>query len=306
MSSPVIQVRNLQKHFGALEVVRGVDFEVEAGECVGLLGPNGAGKTSTLKMLVGQMFRTDGDVMVLGLDPELAPVAVKSRLGVVSQDDTTDPDLTVEQNLRVFARYFGIRGTDAFTRARDLLEFVHLSDKKDEQIENLSGGMKRRLLIARALINAPDLLVLDEPTTGLDPQARHLIWQKLRLLKRQGTTMLLTTHYMEEAEQLCDRVIIMDGGRVLDSGSPASLVAKHVGAEVLEVFLGDLDPKAVLGKLGSPLPRHEIANDMLYLYLDGKSDMPMRIRTMNVGEVLLRPAGLEDVFLKVAGRELSE
>ncbi len=304
--SAVISIRKLEKRFGNLEVVRGIDFDVEGGECVGLLGPNGAGKTSTLKMLVGQMFRTDGDVHVLGLDPERAPEEVKARLGVVSQDDTTDPDLTVEQNLVVFARYFGLRGAEAHTRARDLLEFVHLSDKKGEKIENLSGGMKRRLLIARALINAPELLILDEPTTGLDPQARHLIWQKLRLLKRQGTTMLLTTHYMEEAEQLCDRVLIMDNGKILDSGSPEALVVRHVGAEVLEIFLGDQNPRLILDKLGPAAPRHEIANDMLYLYLDGKSDVASQVRSIGVGEILHRPATLEDVFLKVAGRELSE
>ncbi|MCW5830435.1 MAG: ABC transporter ATP-binding protein [Deltaproteobacteria bacterium] len=304
--APLISVRELEKRFDALEIVRAISFDIAPGECVGLLGPNGAGKTSTLKMLVGQMFRTGGEVEVFGIDPERHPVDVKGRLGVVTQDDTTDPDLTVEQNLVVFAGYFGIRGGEATRRARDLLEFVHLTEKRREKIENLSGGMKRRLLIARALVNAPELLVLDEPTTGLDPQARHLIWQKLRLLKRQGTTMLLTTHYMEEAEQLCDRILIMDGGRILDSGSPESLVARHVGAEVVEVFLGDREPAEVLGTLGSPVPRHEITNDMLYLYLDGQADIAARVRASGFTEVIQRPATLEDVFLKVAGREISE
>ncbi len=304
---PVINIRDLEKRFGDLEVVRGISFEIEPGECVGLLGPNGAGKTSTLKMLTGQMFRTGGDVHILGLDPERAPEQVKARLGVVSQDDTTDPDLTVIDNLRVFARYFGIRGVDAFARAKELLEFVHLTEKSGEKIDNLSGGMKRRLLIARALINAPDILILDEPTTGLDPQARHLIWQKLRLLKRQGTTMLLTTHYMEEAEQICDRILIIDGGRILDSGAPRDLVLRHVGAEVVEVLLGDRSPQPVLEKLGQPPPRHEITNDMLYLYLDGDSSaLVAQIRSAGIAEVYPRQATLEDVFLKIAGRELSE
>ena len=301
-----ISARRLTKRFGDLVAVDGVDFDVEAGECFGLLGPNGAGKTTTVRMIHAFTPITAGDLVVLGLPVDQEPVAVKRRLGVVPQEENLDPDLTPWENLMVYARYFDIPRGEARRRAADLLEFVELTSRAASPLDELSGGMKRRLLIARALLNQPELLILDEPTTGLDPQARHLVWQRLRALKAQGVTQILTTHYMEEASQLCDRVALMDAGRILRQGRPADLIRAEVGEEVIEIRGDEALHRAVVAALDGKSVRWERAGDTLYLYCrDGRELLPA-LSTLKPAHLLHRPASLEDLFLKVAGRSLQE
>jgi lipooligosaccharide transport system ATP-binding protein len=306
MPTPAVLARQLTKRFGDFTAVDAIDLDVRAGECLGLLGPNGAGKTTSVRMIHAYLPITAGELLVLGFPVDREPAAVKRRLGLVPQEDTLDPDLTPWENLLVFARYFDIPRREARRRAADLLEFVQLANRAHHPLDALSGGMKRRLLIARALLNEPELLVLDEPTTGLDPQARHLVWQRLRALKAQGITQVLTTHYMEEAAQLCDRVALMHGGRILRQGRPADLVRAEIGEEVVEVRGDEALLGAALAALDGESLRWERAADTLYLYCaDGRSLLPA-LSALRPPHLLHRPATLEDLFLKVAGRSLRE
>jgi lipooligosaccharide transport system ATP-binding protein len=304
---PVVETRALAKRYGAREAVADLSLRVEAGECVGLLGPNGAGKTTTIRMLTGFAVPTAGEVRVLGLPFTPATArAIKARLGIVSQEDSLDPDLSVEKNLLVYASYFGIPRREAAARTDELIRFAELGDHRRERITALSGGMRRRLMLARALLNEPRLLILDEPTTGLDPQARRLVWERIRTRKRTGTTILLTTHYMEEAAHLCDRLIIMDAGRIVAEGRADELIATRVGAEVVEVHLpDDADPAALLACLGAGPWRSERAGHMLYFYLrDGHADALLgRLGDLDVTR---RRATLEDVFLTLTGHQLRD
>ncbi len=306
MMVAAISAHRLTKRFRDLVAVDGIDLEVHAGECFGLLGPNGAGKTTTVRMIHAVTPISAGDLVVLGHHVDREPAAVKRRLGIVPQEENLDPDLTPWENLLVFARYFDIPRAEARRRAADLLEFVGLAGRADSPLDELSGGMKRRLLIARALLNHPELLILDEPTTGLDPQARHLVWQRLRGLKAQGVTQLLTTHYMEEAAQLCDRVALMHAGRILRQGRPMELVRAEVGEEVIEIRGAETLQQAVLSLLDGQSIRWERAGDTLYLYCtDGRTLLPT-LGSLRPPHLVHRPASLEDLFLKVTGRSLQE
>jgi lipooligosaccharide transport system ATP-binding protein len=302
--SLAVEARGLYKSFGAAPVVRAVDFAVRRGECVGILGPNGAGKSTTIALVLGLLRPEAGTLAVLGEPvPERAREA-RRRIGVVPQQDNLDPDFTVAENLEVYARYFGIGRRTLRARLPELLRYAALEHRADARVPALSGGMRRRLTLARALVNDPELLVLDEPTTGLDPQARHLIWQRLRELTRAGRTLLLTTHYMEEAERLCERVLILDHGRVLDAGAPDALVRRHVEAVVVELYGDGADTFAqrLQARAGA---RVEPVADSLLCYLaaggaDVLDDAPAGVR------VIERRSGLEDVFLKLTGRALRD
>ena len=300
-----VRARGLTKRFGDFEAVRGVDVEVRQRECFGFLGPNGAGKTTTMRMISCTSPPTAGELEVLGLPPESGR-DIKRRLGVVPQENNLDEEVSVLDNLLIYARYFDIPRRIAAPTAEELLHFVALQDKRDWQIERLSGGMKRRLLVARALMNEPDILILDEPTTGLDPQARHLVWEKLRSLKRQGVTLLLTTHYMDEAAQLCDRLVIMHEGRILVEGAPRDLVARETSPQVIEVFEPDAAPG--VEDLQQLADRSERLADRLLLYTAAGETLLQKVRGVvpEPGSVWLRGATLEDVFLKLTGRGLLE
>lgn len=306
----IIQASALVKRYGEFQAVDGVDFSVGTGEFFGLLGPNGAGKTSTIKMISCVQPITAGSLHVDGLDVRSHDREVKAMLGVVPQDDNLDQDLTVRQNLEVYARYFEIPKAVAKARVADGLDLMQLTEKADEKIDALSGGMKRRLVIARALVNEPRILILDEPTTGLDPQARHLVWRKLRLLRERGVTILLTTHYMDEAEYLCDRLIIMDHGRALAEGHPRELIARHAGRDVLEMHLAQEENERVVDALRPRLGeagRIEQIEDVAYVY--GATEEHLRVAEGLVADpyrVLYRRANLEDVFLTLTGRGLVE
>lgn len=309
MTEPVVLAQGLEKRYGELVAVAGIDFTIERGECFGFLGANGAGKTSTMRMVQAVATPSGGTLRVLGRDPVQDGKRVRSRLGVCAQEDNLDPDLSVLDNLLMYGSYFP--QSRAFTRARaeSLLEFVALTEKRSKEIRELSGGMKRRLMIARALINEPELIVLDEPTTGLDPAARHLIWQKLRELKDQGVTMALTTHYMDEAERLCDRLVIMDRGRILALAPPRQLIAEHVGHEVAELRMPEALESQVLDGLDLSGVESERAGDMRAFFFDRHHPLVEtlleRARAADV-PCLVRNASLEDVFLKLTGRELNE
>lgn len=301
----VIEASYLSKRYNGKEVVRSINFSVAGRECFGFLGPNGAGKTTTMNMIDCYCPLSGGKLTVLGMDVTTHARQIKARLGVVPQENNLDPDLTVYKNLLVYARYFGIPQKIARQRADELLAFVQLTDKGGDKIPTLSGGMKRRLLMARALINEPELIILDEPTTGLDPQARHLIWQKLRGLKARGVTMVLTTHYMDEAAQLCDRLVIMDQGRILTEGAPKELVEKHVTKEVVELRL-EGEGQEIVSKLKGVRFSWEKAGDTLFLYSDDGDSLLQQIMDLEDMEFIHRHATLEDVFLKLTGRELKE
>ena len=288
--------------------MKGIDFEVDRGECFGFLGPNGAGKTSTMKMIYGAAIPTSGELTVAGLDVRDHEREVKRRIGVIPQENNLDDDLEVRENLLVYGRYFDLPKKLVRKRAEELLKFVELTEKADAKVEQLSGGMKRRLLIARALINDPEIVILDEPTTGLDPQARHLVWERLRELVREGKTLILTTHYMEEAAQLCNRLVIMEGGRIVTEGSPQALIEEHVSPQVLE-FRPDKDS---LEKLRSILEYEadavEKSGDSLLAYTSDAEKFLDKIRDSGVAveSTATRQAGLEDVFLRLTGRSLIE
>lgn len=301
---PVVQIRGLTKRFGEREVLRGLDLEVPAGVCFGVLGPNGAGKTTTLRALLGLSPGTGGEVKVFGLPIPAEGRAVRARCGVVPQADNLDPDFTVIENLQVYARYFGLGAEAIRERLSELLAFVELSDRANAPIATLSGGMKRRLTIARALINSPELIILDEPTTGLDPQVRRMIWARLRALREQGKTLLLTTHYMDEAERLCDELVIVDNGKVLERGSPRDLIRKHVEPEVLEVHGTAERARAVLA--ASSGARIEELGDTYYCYTRDARALLATLEQHRELTFLHRPTNLEDVFLKITGHELRD
>jgi lipooligosaccharide transport system ATP-binding protein len=306
-SSNAVIGRGLVKRFGEIEAVRGVDFEVRGQECFGFLGPNGAGKTTTMRMIACSSPPTAGELQVLGMTVDRAR-DIKRRLGVVPQENNLDEEVSVVDNLLIYAKYFDIPRRIARPTAEELLHFVALHDKRDWQIERLSGGMKRRLLVARALMNEPDVLILDEPTTGLDPQARHLVWEKLRSLKRQGVTLLLTTHYMDEASQLCDRLVIMHEGRILIEGAPRDLVARETSPQVIEVFEPPDGASERLAGLDGLADRTERLADRTLLYTSEGDALLQKAREMvsDPSSVWLRGATLEDVFLKLTGRGLLE
>jgi lipooligosaccharide transport system ATP-binding protein len=302
-----IVARGLVKRYGSFEAVRGVDFQVSERECFGFLGPNGAGKTTTMRMISTTLPPTEGELTVLGM-PVTEGREIRRRMGVVPQENNLEEDLSVLENLVVYARYFGIPARVSRPRAEELLSFVALEDKRDWLIPKLSGGMKRRLLVARALMNEPEVLILDEPTTGLDPQARHLVWEKLRSLRRQGVTLTLTTHYMEEAAQLCDRLVIMHEGRILVEGAPRELVAKESSPQVVEVFEPSDEAARELSALDGAADRVDRLSDRWLFYTRQGEELLSKIRTVvsDPGAVWLRGATLEDVFLRLTGRGLRE
>src|SRR5882724_719813 len=301
----VVEARGLTKRYDGRPVVDVIDFHVERGECFGILGPNGAGKTTTLRMLIGGTPPSEGQLEVLGWQIPIEARLMRRRIGVVPQGDNLDPDFTVTENLAVYASYFGI-GKKAFAeRIPELLAFASLESKAGAAINTLSGGMRRRLILARALINQPDLLILDEPTTGLDPQARQLIWQRLRSLLKQGKSLILTTHYMEEAERLCNRLVIMDHGKILVSGSPQSLIRDHVEPQVLEVYGSQVD--RWLDERGRTLcGRTEHVGETVFCYAENEDPLLDDLRRRPELHFLHRPANLEDVFVKLTGRELRD
>ncbi len=302
----MIRAKNIIKRYGKTIAVDGISFSISKGECYGLLGPNGAGKTTTIKIINCLSPINSGEMYVCGMDVEIFPRKAKALMGVVPQDENLDPDLTVVKNLLVYARYFEISKKEARNRAEELLKFLNLYEKKDSLIKELSGGMKKRLLIARALVNNPEILILDEPTTGLDPQLRHMIWQKLRLLKKNGITILMTTHYMEEASQLCNQVAIMDKGKILIEGNPLKLVEKQIGKEVIELRI-DRDKEAELLKNLNDFDfAHERVGDTLYLFSRDGQDLVKFLISHDYSHLLHRPSTLEDLFLKLTGRGLKE
>jgi len=302
----MIEARGLVKTFGDFTAVDGIDVEVRPGEAFGFLGPNGAGKSSTMRMIGCVSPPTGGHLRVLGLDPRTDGPAIRARLGVVPQRDTLDEELTVEENIWVYGRYFGLSRAEVRRRATELLEFAQLSDRAASVVEPLSGGMKRRLTIARGLVNSPSILLLDEPTTGLDPQARHVLWDRLFRLKREGVTLVLTTHYMDEAEQLCDRLVVMDHGRIVAEGSPRSLIEQHSTREVLELRFDVADHAAHVADVDGIAERVEVLPDRLLLYTpDGESAAAeVGRRGLTPLSALVRRSTLEDVFLHLTGRTL--
>ncbi|GIJ25670.1 ABC transporter [Micromonospora qiuiae] len=306
MAPPLIQARRLVKRFGDFTAVDGIDVQVHAGEAFGFLGPNGAGKSSTMRMVGCISPPSSGELRILGMDPVRDGPAVRARLGVCPQLDNLDPELTVRENLTTYARYFGIPRRVARARATELLDFVQLSERADSKVEPLSGGMKRRLTIARALVNEPDIVLLDEPTTGLDPQARHLVWERLFRLKQQGVTLVLTTHYMDEAEQLCDRLVVMDGGRIVAEGSPRALIERHSTREVVELRFAAESQEAFAGKLDGVGERVEVLPDRILVYVPDGDAAVAKVAALGLEpvNVLVRRSSLEDVFLHLTGRTL--
>jgi lipooligosaccharide transport system ATP-binding protein len=298
--------RDLRKTFGKIEAVRGVDVEVRRGEVFGFLGPNGAGKSTTVRMIACVSPRTGGELRVLGMDPNSQGPLIRARLGVVPQQDSLDNELTVRENLHIYGRYFGLSRAHVREKAAQLLEFAQLTDRADTPVEPLSGGMKRRLTIARALVNDPELLLLDEPTTGLDPQARHLLWDRLRRLKSSGVTQILTTHYMDEAEQLCDRLVVMDEGRIVAEGSPAELIARYSSRDVVELRFESGQMNGTAEKVAGLADRVETLPDRVLLYTaDGEASLAAAHgRGVHPAASLVRRATLEDVFLRLTGRRL--
>jgi lipooligosaccharide transport system ATP-binding protein len=294
------------KRFGDFTAVDGIDLDVQAGETFGFLGPNGAGKSSTMRMISCVSTATGGELTIFGMDPVREGTKIRARLGVCPQLDNLDPDLTVFENLTTYARYFGIPRAEGRRRAAEQLEFVQLTEKADSKVEPLSGGMKRRLTIARAMVNEPELVLLDEPTTGLDPQARHLLWERLFRLKQRGVTLVLTTHYMDEAEQLCDRLVVMDAGKIVAQGSPRHLIDTYSTREVVELRFGDDTPSTYVEKLAGIGDRLDPLPDRLLLYSDDGEDALGEVhrRGFTPTSVLVRRSTLEDVFLILTGRTL--
>ena len=302
----LIHARGLVKRFGDFTAVDGIDVDVQRGEAFGFLGPNGAGKSSTMRMIGCVSPPTDGVLRILDKDPRHDGPAIRARLGVCPQLDNLDLELTVRENLTTYARFFGIPRKVARARADELLDFVQLTERADSKVEPLSGGMKRRLTIARALVNEPDIVLLDEPTTGLDPQARHLVWERLFRLKQQGVTLVLTTHYMDEAEQLCDRLVVMDGGRIVAEGSPRALIERYSTREVVELRFDTESQEVFADKLAGVGERLEVLPDRILLYVADGDDAVAQVqrRALSPAGVLIRRSSLEDVFLHLTGRTL--
>ena len=304
---PLVHARGLLKRFDELVAVDGIDFDVQKGEAFGFLGPNGAGKSSTMRMIGCVSPPSGGTLRVLGLDPLKDGAHIRARLGVVPQEDTLDMELTVRENMLIYGRYFGLPRKVVHQRAERLLEFVQLEERVDSKVEPLSGGMKRRLTIARSLINEPEILLLDEPTTGLDPQARHVVWDRLHELKHQGATLLLTTHYMDEAEQLCDRLVVMDKAKIVAEGSPNELIRRYSTREVVELrFATQRPPEDIAPRLNGLVHRTEILSGRLLLYTDDGDRTAERVHELGVQpqSTLVRRSTLEDVFLHLTGRTL--
>jgi lipooligosaccharide transport system ATP-binding protein len=305
----LVDAAGLTKRFGDFTAVDGVDFHVEPGEAFGMLGPNGAGKSSTMRMIGCVSPVTEGRLRILGMDPSTQGPAIRARLGSVPQEDTLDQDLTVWDNMLIYGRYFGIPRAAIKERAEELLRFFQLLDRRDDKVDPLSGGMKRRLTVARALVNQPELVLLDEPTTGLDPQARHLLWERLYQLKQSGVTLVLTTHYMDEAEQLCDRLVIMDRGHIVAEGSPRELIERHATREVVELRFATTEQQAASVPLLEPgAPKVESLADRVLVYTsDGEAAVGMLSdHGLTPTSVFLRRSTLEDVFLLLTGRVLEE
>ncbi|MBV8222772.1 MAG: ABC transporter ATP-binding protein [Candidatus Eremiobacteraeota bacterium] len=304
MNGLAVHAHNLCKRYGTFEAVRGIDFDIARQECFGFLGVNGAGKTSTMKMIYCRTTKTSGQVDVLGMDAATHPREIKQRIGVVTQDNALDPELTAAENVMLYAAFFGIRGTAARERCAELLHLMNLEGKERSRIAELSGGMKRRVAIARALVNDPEMLVLDEPTTGLDPQARLAVWQLLLGFRERGITLVLTSHYMEEAARLCDRLVIMDEGRILAEGTPRELIAQYAADDVLELHAVDLSRAPLDGSVR----RREQHGDITYLYNDDNTALLARLAQLSIESTrhVARPATLEDVFLNLTGRELTD
>lgn len=303
--SIVIQVKNLIKSYAGQSVVNGISFDIKRGECYGLLGPNGAGKTTTLRLLLGLISPDGGELQMLGhAIPQHARQA-RLRVGVVPQIDNLDPDFSVAENLLVYGGYFGMSEAAITARIPDLLAFANLTHKQDAKVPSLSGGMQRRLTLARALVNDPDVIFLDEPTTGLDPQARHLIWQRLRELTVRGKTLVLTTHFMDEAERLCNRLAVMDNGRIISQGSPRELIAENIEPEVVEVF-GDEAVAWAKNKAAAYAERYEVSGESVFCYVQDAHTLLLELQQHAGLRYVHRPANLEDVFLKLTGREMRE
>lgn len=303
--SPVLSARGLRKRYGANEVVAGLDLTLRPGECFGLLGPNGAGKTTTLRLLLGLTQPDEGTISLLGLPVPQQARQARIKVGVVPQLDNLDPDFSVAENLLVYGRYFGLSDDAIMSRIPELLEFADLAGRADANIQTLSGGMKRRLTLARALVNDPDVIFLDEPTTGLDPQARHMMWQRLRRLLGEGKTILLTTHFMEEAERLCDSLLIMDRGKAITTGAPRDLIATHIEPHVVEIY-GDHEVAERAAEYAGLCERQEIAGETMFCYAIDPQPLLDILKPQCALRYLHRPANLEDLFLKLTGRELRE
>jgi len=306
----MISARGLRKSFGDFEAVKGIDVEVHKGEAFGFLGPNGAGKSSTMRMIAAVSPISGGELRILGMDPATDGPAIRGRIGVCPQEDTLDNELNVRDNLYIYGRYFGIPKAEVSQRADELLDFVQLQEKAKSKVEDLSGGMKRRLTIARSLINRPDLLLLDEPTTGLDPQARHVLWDRLFRLKQSGVTLVITTHYMDEAEQLCDRLVVMDKGVIVAEGSPLDLIRQHSTREVAELRFGVAEEgethDALAEKIKDLGDRVEVLPDRLLVYSNDGDGVIAQVhqRGLQPAATLVRRSTLEDVFLRLTGRTL--
>jgi lipooligosaccharide transport system ATP-binding protein len=302
---PIIQAANLQKSYSGHRVVDGLNLSIRKGECFGLLGPNGAGKTTTLRMLLGLIAPDAGEISLLNLPVPQAAREARIRVGVVPQMDNLDPDFTVAENLLVYGRYFGMKDSEIEARIPSLLEFASLTNKRNAKVPTLSGGMKRRLTLARALVNDPDVIFLDEPTTGLDPQARHLIWQRLRELTQQGKTLLLTTHFMDEAERLCHRLAVLDNGKLISQGTPRELIEQNIEPQVVEVF-GEMAEVWASANAAQYSQRFEVSGETVFCYVHDAQPLVAHLQTQNDLRYLHRPANLEDVFLKLTGREMRE
>ena len=308
MTTNLIEAHGLTKSYGDFIAVAGIDFHVAKGESFGLLGPNGAGKSSTMRIIAATSQRTGGEIKILDKDPNLHGPQIRAHLGVVPQQDNLDTELTVEQNLYVYGRYFGLSSSFIINKIEELLDFAQLVEKRDVKVDALSGGMKRRLTIARALISEPDILMLDEPTTGLDPQARHILWDRLFRLKEQGVTLVITTHYMDEAEQLCDRLVVMDKGKIMAEDSPAGLIKTYSTKEVLEVRFGSERNAEISEKLKQHCERIEVLPDRILMYADDAEKVLEEIIKQGIHPItsLVRRSSLEDVFLRLTGRSLIE
>jgi len=308
MSEPLISARGLTKRYGDFTAVDAIDFDVAKGESFGLLGPNGAGKSTTMRIIAATSQRTSGTITILGRDPEEHGPQIRAHLGVVPQQDNLDTELTVSENLFIYGRYFGLSKKFIRTKIEELLEFAQLEEKRDVKVDALSGGMKRRLTIARALVSEPDILMLDEPTTGLDPQARHILWDRLFRLKELGVTLVITTHFMDEAEQLCDRLVVMDKGKIMAEGSPLELIKAYSTKEVLEVRFGSDRNKEIAPTLRAMCDRIEELPDRILMYVEDGEALLEEIlnKKLHPTTSLVRRSSLEDVFLRLTGRTLIE